>query len=99
MAKSNKVILTDLTDYSLEYQVFHKLVGQGIKTTFGNRVNVLELAEELIFALDFVNGGEPDQPIALNTIPDLTGEDGVPAIDLIKYFKLEDYIIESVLDA
>jgi hypothetical protein len=51
----------------------------------------------MVFALDFVNGGEPDQPIALNTLPDLTGEDGVPALDLVKYFGLEEYVIESVL--
>jgi hypothetical protein len=47
--------------------------------------------------LDFVNDGEPEQPIALNTLPDLTGEEGVPALDLVKYFDLEDYVIESVL--
>ena len=51
----------------------------------------------MIFALDFVNDGEPEQPVALNTLPDLTGEDGVPALDLVKYFGLEDYVIESVL--
>lgn len=89
----------EITDYPLEQQIYQILIGKGIRRTYGLRLNVLELAEELIFALDFVNGGEPEQPIALNTLPDLTGDDGVPAIDLVKYFGLDDYIIESVLTA
>jgi hypothetical protein len=99
MAKSTKLNLMDITDYPLEEQIYQIFLGKGLRTTYGNRIDLRELAEEMIFALDFVNDGEPEQPIALNTLPDLTGEDGVPAIDLVKYFGLEDYVVESVLTA
>ena len=89
----------DITDYPLEEQIYQIFLGKGLRATYGNRIDLRELAEELIFALDFVNDGEPEQPIALNTLPDLTGEDGVPALDLVKYFGLEDYVMESVLVA
>lgn len=97
--KEHKVILTEIEMLPLQEQIYHILIGKGIRRTFGSRLDVMELADELIFTLDFVNGGEPEQPIALNTLPDLTGESGVPAIDLIKYFDLQDYIVESVLTA
>ena len=97
MAKASKLNLVEITDLPLEEQIYQIFLGKGLRTTYGNRIDLRELAEEMIFALDFVNGGEPEQPIALNTLPDLTGEDGVPAIDLVKYFGLEDYIVESVL--
>jgi hypothetical protein len=99
MAKSTKLNLMDITDYPLEEQIYQIFLGKGLRTTYGNRIDLRELAEEMIFALDFVNGGEPEQPVALNTLPDLTGEDGVPALDLVKYFGLEDYVMESVLVA
>ena len=89
----------DITDYPLEEQIYQIFLGKGLRATYGNRIDLRELAEELIFALDFVNDGEPEQPIALNTLPDLTGEDGVPAIDLVKYFGLEESVVESVLTA
>ncbi len=98
MAKSNKINLMDITDLPLEEQIVQLLIGKGIRRTYGLRLDIPELAEELVFALDYVNGEDPEQPIALNTLPDLTGEDGIPAIDLIKYFGLEDYIVESVLN-
>lgn len=97
--KEHKVILTEIEMLPLQEQIYHILIGKGIRRTFGSRLDVMELADELIFTLDFVNGGEPEQPIALNTLPDLTGESGVPAIDLIKYFELQDYVVESVLTA
>jgi hypothetical protein len=97
MAKSNKVNLMDITDLPLEQQIHQIFIGKGLRSTYGNRLNLIELAEEMVFVLDFVNGGEPEQLVALNTLPDLTGEDGVPALDLVKYFGLEDYVIESVL--
>lgn len=97
MAKKTTIHLQDITDLPLEEQIYQAFIGKGLRTTYGNRIDLRELAEELIFALDFVNDGEPEQPIALNTLPDLTGEDGVPALDLVKYFGLEDYVIESVL--
>lgn len=97
MAKASKLNLVDILDLPLEEQIYQIFLGKGLRATYGNRIDLRELADEMIFALDFVNGGEPDQPIALNTLPDLTGEDGVPAIDLVKYFGLEDYVIESVL--
>ena len=97
--KEHKVILTEIEMLPLQEQIYHILIGKGIRRTFGSRLDVMELADELIFTLDFVNGGEPEQPVALNTLPDLTGESGVPAIDLIKYFDLQDYIVESVLTA
>jgi hypothetical protein len=99
MAKSNRIEIRDITDLPLEEQIYQVFIGKGFRSTYGNRIDLRELAEEMIFALDFVNGGEPDQPVALNTLPDLTGEDGVPALDLVKYFGLEDYVIESVLPA
>ena len=97
MAKSTKIEIKDITELSLENQIFNIFVGKGLRNTFGTRLNLLELAEEMVFTLDFVNGGNPNQPIILNTLPDLTGEDGVPALDLVKYFGLEDYVVDSVL--
>lgn len=99
MAKASKLNLVEITDLPLEEQIYQIFLGKGLRTTYGNRIDLRELAEEMIFALDFVNGDEPEQPVALNTLPDLTGEDGVPALDLVKYFGLEDYVIESVLTA
>ena len=96
--KEHKVIIREIEMLPLQEQIYQILIGNGIRRTFGNRLDLMELADELIFALDFVNGGEPEQPIALNTLPDLTGEDGVPALDLVKYFGLEDYVVESVLN-
>ena len=97
MAKATKLNLLGIESYPLEEQIYQIFLGKGLRATYGNRIDLRELADEMIFALDFVNGGEPDQPVALNTLPDLTGEDGVPALDLVKYFGLEDYVIESVL--
>jgi hypothetical protein len=97
MAKKTGIGLQDITDLPLEEQIYQIFIGKGLRATYGNRIDLRELAEELIFALDFVNGGEPEQPVALNTLPDLTGEDGVPALDLVKYFGLEEYVVESVL--
>jgi hypothetical protein len=94
----HSVILNGIEHYSLEEQIYQIFIGKGLRSTYGNRIDLRELAEELIFALDFVNDGNPEQPVALNTLPDLTGEDGVPAIDLVKYFGLEDYVVESVLN-
>lgn len=98
MAKKTSINLQDITDLPLEEQIYQVFLGKGLRTTYGNRLDLRELAEEMVFALDFVNGDEPEQPIILNTLPDLTGEDGVPAIDLVKYFGLEDYVMESVLN-
>jgi len=95
----HSVILNGIEHYSLEEQIYQIFIGKGLRSTYGNRIDLRELAEEMVFALDFVNGEDPYQLIALNTLPDITGEDGVPAIDLVKYFGLEDYIIESVLTA
>jgi hypothetical protein len=97
MAKSNKINLVDITDLPLEQQLHQIFVGKGLRSTYGSSLNLIELAEEMVFVLDFVNGGNPNQPIILNTLPDITGEDGVPALDLIRYFGLEEYVIESVL--
>ena len=97
MAKKTTIHLQELTALPLEEQITQLLIGKGIRQTYGLRLDITELAEELVFALDYVNGEDPEQPIALNTLPDLTGEDGIPAIDLVKYFGLEDYIVESVL--
>ena len=99
MAKKSTIFLQDITDLPLEEQIYQIFIGKGLRNTYGNRIDLRELAEEMIFALDFVNGGEPEQPVALNTLPDLTGEDGVPALDLVKYFGLEQYVVESVLTA
>jgi len=98
MAKSTKLNLMDITDYPLEEQIYQIFIGKGLRSTYGNRLDLRELAEEMVFTLDFVNGGNPNQPIILNTLPDLTGEDGVSALDLVKYFGLEDYVMESVLN-
>jgi hypothetical protein len=97
MAKSNKVNLMDITDLPLEQQIHQIFIGKGLRSTYGNRLNLIELAEEMVFVLDFVNGDNPLQLIALNTLPELTGEDGIAAIDLVNHFGLEDYVIESVL--
>jgi hypothetical protein len=94
----HSIILNGIEHYSLEEQIYQIFIGKGLRSTYGNRIDLRELAEELIFALDFVNDGNPEQPVALNTLPDLTGEDGVPAIDLVKYFGLEEYVVESVLN-
>jgi hypothetical protein len=98
MAKKTTIHLQDITDLPLEHQIHQIFIGKGLRSTYGNRLNLIELAEEMVFALDFVNDGNPEQLIALNTLPDLTGEDGVPALDLVKYFGLEDYVMESVLN-
>jgi hypothetical protein len=98
MAKSTKLNLMDITDYPLEEQIYQIFLGKGLRATYGNRIDLRELAEEMVFTLDFVNGGNPEQPVVLNTLPDLTGDDGVPALDLVKYFGLEDYVMESVLN-
>jgi hypothetical protein len=97
MAKSNKINLMDITDLPLEEQIYQIFLGKGLRTTYGNRIDLRELAEELIFALDFVNGGNPEQRIVLNTLPEFTDENGIEARDLVIIFGLEDYIIESVL--
>jgi hypothetical protein len=99
MAKATKLNLLGIESYPLEEQIYQIFLGKGLRATYGNRIDLRELAEELIFALDFVNEDNPNQPIILNTLPDLTGEDGVPAIDLVKYFGLEEYVVESVLNA
>jgi hypothetical protein len=99
MAKATKLNLLGIESYPLEEQIYQIFVGKGLRATYGNRIDLRELAEEMIFALDFVNDGNPEQPIVLNTLPDLTGEDGVPALDLIKYFGLEEYVVENVLTA
>jgi hypothetical protein len=98
MAKSTKLNLLGIESYPLEEQIYQIFIGKGLRSTYGNRLDLRELAEEMIFVLDFVNGDNPNQPVALNTLPDLTGEDGVPAIDLVKYFGLEEYVVESVLN-
>ena len=97
MAKSNRIEIRDIADLPLEEQIYQVFIGKGFRSTYGNRIDLRELAEEMVFALDFVNGDNANQPIILNTLPDITGEDGVPALDLVKYFGLEDYVIESVL--
>jgi hypothetical protein len=97
MAKSNKINLVDILDLPLEQQIHQIFIGKGLRSTYGTSLNLIELAEEMVFVLDFVNGGEPEQLVALNTLPQITGEDGMPALDLVKYFGLDDYIIESVL--
>jgi len=97
MAKSNKIKLVDILDLPLEQQIHQIFVGKGLRSTYGSSLNLIELAEEMVFVLDFVNGDNPNQPIILNTLPQITGEDGMPAIEIIKYFGLDDYIIESVL--
>lgn len=98
MAKSNKVAITEIEMWSLEEQIYQIFLGKGLRATYGNRIDLRELADELIFALDFVNDNNPLQLIVLNTLPELTGEDGVPAIDLVNYFGLDDYVVESVLN-
>jgi len=97
--KQQYLELRGIEDYPLEEQIYQIFLGKGLRATYGNRIDLRELAEELIFTLDFVNGGNPNQPIILNTLPDITGEDGVPALDLVKYFGLEDYVVESILTA
>ena len=96
MAKSNTIKLTEIEMLPLQEQIYQIFIGNGLRRTYGNRIDLRELADELIFCLDFVNGGEPEQPVALNTLPDLTGEDGIPAIELVKMFGLEDYIDPNV---
>jgi hypothetical protein len=97
MAKKTTIHLQEITDLPLEHQIHQIFIGKGLRSTYGSSLNLIELAEEMVFVLDFVNGGEPEQLVALNTLPQITGEDGVPALDLVKYFGLEDYVIESVL--
>jgi hypothetical protein len=98
MAKSNRIEIRDITDLPLEQQLHQIFVGKGLRSTYGSSLNLIELAEEMVFVLDFVNGGEPEQLIILNTLPEITGE-GIPAIELVKRFGLEEYIVESVLNA
>jgi hypothetical protein len=98
MAKSNRIEIRDITDLPLEQQLHQIFIGKGLRSTYGTSLNLIELAEEMVFVLDFVNGGEPEQLVALNTLPQLTGDDGVPALDLVKYFGLEEYVVESVLN-
>ena len=97
MAKATKLNLVDITDLPLEEQIYQIFLGKGFKATYGNRIDLRELAEEMVFVLDFVNDDNPNQPIILNTLPDLTGEDGVSAIDLVRDFGLEGIGIEMVL--
>jgi hypothetical protein len=97
MAKSNKINLMDITDLPLEEQIYQIFLGKGLRTTYGNRIDLMELAEEMVFAIDFVNGGNPEQRIVLNTLPEFADENGIEAKDLVIIFGLEDYIIESVL--
>jgi hypothetical protein len=99
MAKASKLNLVEITDLPLEEQIYQIFLGKGLRTTYGNRIDLRELAEEMVFALDFVNGGNPEQRVVLNTLPELTDENGIEAKDLIIIFGLEDYIIESVLTA
>jgi hypothetical protein len=98
MAKSNKIEIRDITDLPLEQQIHQIFIGKGLRSTYGNSLNLVELSEEMVFVLDFVNGGEPEQLVALNSLPQITGDDGVPALDLVKYFGLENYVVESVLN-
>ena len=97
MAKASKLNLVDILDLPLEEQIYQIFLGKGLRTTYGNRIDLRELAEEMVFALDFVNGGNPEQRVVLNTLPEFTDENGIEAKDLIIIFGLEDYIIESVL--
>ncbi|NBT07074.1 MAG: hypothetical protein EBS54_10365, partial [Betaproteobacteria bacterium] len=71
MAKKTSINLQHITDLNLENQITQILIGKGIRQTYGTRLDITELAEELVFALDYVNGEDPEQPIALNTLPDL----------------------------
>jgi hypothetical protein len=98
MAKSNKITLNGIEDYSLEEQIYQIFIGKGLRATYGNRIDLRELAEEMVFALDFVNGGNPKQRVVLNTLPEFTDENGIEAKDLVIIFGLEDYIVESVLN-
>ena len=97
MAKKTTITLQEITDLPLEEQIYQIFLGKGLRTTYGNRIDLMELAEEMVFALDFVNGGNPEQRIVLNTLPEFTDENGIEARDLVIIFGLEDYIIESVL--
>jgi hypothetical protein len=97
MAKKTTITLQEITDLPLEEQIYQIFIGKGLRTTYGNRIDLMELAEEMVFALDFVNGGNPEQRIVLNTLPEFTDENGIEARDLVIIFGLEDYIIESVL--
>jgi hypothetical protein len=97
MAKKTTITLQDITDLPIEEQIYQIFLGKGLRTTYGNRIDLMELAEEMVFALDFVNGGNPEQRIVLNTLPEFTDENGIEARDLVIIFGLEDYIIESVL--
>lgn len=97
MAKASKLNLVEIIDLPLEEQIYQIFLGKGLRTTYGNRIDLRELAEEMVFALDLVNGGEPEQRVVLNTLPELTDENGIEAKDLVIIFGLEDYIIESVL--
>ena len=97
MAKASKLNLVEITDLPLEEQIYQIFLGKGLRTTYGNRIDLRELAEEMVIALDFVNGGNPEQRVVLNTLPEFTDENGIEAKDLVIIFGLEDYIIESVL--
>ena len=93
--KTNTIGIQKIEMLPLEEQLIAVMRGKGTWKKYG-KADVYELADELIFTLDFVNGGEPEQPVALNTLPELTGEDGIPAIELVKMFGLDDYIDPNV---
>ena len=93
--KTNTIGIQLIEMLPLDEQLIAVMRGNGTWKKYG-KADVYELVDELIFTLDFVNGEDPYQPVALNTLPDLTGEDGIPAIDLVKYFGLEDYIDPDV---
>ena len=93
--KTNTIGIQLIEMLPLEEQLIAVMRGKGTWKKFG-KADVYELVDELIFTLDFVNGEDPYQPVALNTLPDLTGEDGIPAIELVKMFGLEDYIDPNV---
>jgi hypothetical protein len=97
--KQQYLELRGIEEYPLEEQIYQIFIGRGLRSTYGNRVDLRELAEEMVFALDFVNGGNPKQRVVLNTLPEFTDENGIEAKDLVIIFGLEDYIIESVLTA
>ena len=93
--KTNTIGIQKIEMLPLEEQLIAVMRGKGTWKKYG-KADVYELVDELIFTLDFVNGEDPYQPVALNTLPDLTGEDGIPAIELVKMFGLEDYIDPNV---
>jgi hypothetical protein len=48
MAKSNKINLVDITDLPLEHQLHQIFIGKGLRSTYGNSLNLIELAEEMV---------------------------------------------------